>query len=86
VLLDQTPVVLDTFMLLRLDRDDPDQTEELRQRIESKAFSKIVLIRQLDPSDDWWRTNHFGPRLIRSIARNYRLTAHVDTYWVYEPR
>jgi hypothetical protein len=86
VLLDQTPVVLDTFMLLRLDRDDPDQTEELRQRIESKAFSKIVLIRELDLSDDWWRTNHFGPRLIRSIARNYRLTAHVDTYWVYEPR
>ncbi len=34
VLLDQTPVVLDTFMLLRLDRDDPDQTEELRRRIE----------------------------------------------------
>ena len=86
VLLDQTPVVLDTFMLLRLDRDDPDRTEELLRRIERKAFSKVVLIRELDVTDDWWRTNHFGPRMIRSIARNYSLRAHVDRYWVYEPR
>ncbi len=86
VLLDQTPVVLDTFMLLRLDRDDPDRTEELLRRIEGKAFSKVVLIRELDVTDDWWRTNHFGPRMIQSIARNYRLTANVDRYWVYEPR
>ena len=75
VLLDQTPVVLDTFMLLRLDRDDPDRTEELLRRIEGKAFSKVVLIRELDVTDDWWRTNHFGPRMIRSIARNYSLTS-----------
>ena len=86
VLLDQTPVVLDTFMLLRLDRDDPDRTEELLRRIDGKAFSKVVLIRELDVTDDWWRTNHFGPRMIQSIARNYRLRAHVDRYWVYEPR
>jgi hypothetical protein len=86
VLLDQTPIVLDSFMLLRLDRDHPQRTEELVRRIEQKAFSKVVLTRELDVSDDWWRTNHFGPRIIRSIADNYGLRAKVDRYWVYQPR
>jgi hypothetical protein len=86
VLLDERPVILDAFMLLRLDRKHPDRTSELVRRLDRRAFSKIVLIRELDLADPWWRTNHFGPRIVRSITRNYRLTAQIERYWVYEPR
>ncbi len=86
VLLDRTPVVLDAFMFLRLEQKFPRRTRGLVRRLDRKAFTKVVLIRKLDVADDWWRTNHFGPRVVRSIDRNYRLAAHIGTYWVYEPR
>ena len=86
VLLDRTPVVMDAFMFRRLDEKFPQRTGELARRLDRKAFTKVVLIRELDVADDWWRTNHFGPRVVRSIDRNYRLAAHIGQYWVYEPR
>jgi hypothetical protein len=80
------PVVLDAFMLLRLLRDHPDWESTLIARLDAHLFSKVVLMRPLDLSDSWWRTDHFGVPVMSAVQRNYRLAKSQDGYWVYVPR
>jgi len=51
-----------------------------------------VLVRELDPSDTWWRDFDFGVPVARAISRNYRLLEGPGEdgrgsprLWVYVP-
>jgi hypothetical protein len=92
----QNPVVLDPFMVLRLGRDHPQWRAALVKRLDARRFTKVVLMRRLDPTDPWWRVQHFGPEIAAAMARNYRLSATAPRYyhptepdlkyWIYVPR
>ena len=82
----QDPVVLDPFMLLRMLRDHPAWSDDLVRKIERRRFTKIVLLRRLEPADRWWREYHFGARVVSAVADNYRLERQIGRYWVYVPR
>jgi hypothetical protein len=87
VLLDEQPTVLDAFMLLRIGQQHPSWQADLIRRLDRRAFAKVVLMRELDLADSWWRTHHFGLPVARAIARNYRLLGAIDSgYWIYVPR
>jgi hypothetical protein len=86
VSLDHDPVVLDPFMLLRILRDHRDWSAAFVRRIERRRFTSIVLLRRLDPSDRWWRDYHFGTRIARAVASNYRFERQTGRYWLYTPR
>ena len=86
VSLDQTPVVLDPFMLLRLGEERPDVTDDLVSRIEAREFDVIVLVEPLRPVDrEWWTEQHFGIDVVRAIERTYSYVGRVQGYHVYEP-
>jgi hypothetical protein len=69
----EDPVVLDAFMLLRILNDHPDWEAVLVRQIKARTFTKILLVRKLDPSDPFWQSNDFGLPVISAIAQNYRL-------------
>jgi hypothetical protein len=79
------PVVLDPFMLLRLDRVDPAAVDELIKRIEDKRFAYLVMITSLDRNDYWWDQFHFGPRIVDAMRRSYVEEGRIDRYYVYRP-
>lgn len=80
------PVVLDPFMLLRIDREHPEWGDELVQRLDQQVFDKIVMFGVPDPNALWWRTHHFGPRIAAAIFRNYRRGVIVRGYSLYVRR
>jgi hypothetical protein len=86
VALGRLPVVLDPFMLLRIDREHPRWGNELVQRLDQQVFDKIVMSGVPDPNALWWRTHHFGPRIAAAIFRNYRRGATVSGYSLYVRR
>lgn len=86
VLLGQTPIVLDAFMLRRLDEVRPRAVDPIVARIERGAFDHVALIMPLDDEDYWWRYYHFGPRIIRALRTHYVLVGTVDGYYMYRPR
>ena len=99
--LGRRPVVLDPFMLLRLDQIDPGAVDVLIARIERRDFDFVVTIEPLDGSDtsdltaavgdvptegdSWWNHYHFGLRVVGAIRRNYLFEGVVDGYYVYRP-
>ncbi len=86
VVLGQTPVVLDPFMLLRIGRKDPAVVQQLIDRIDARQFRYVVLVVPLQPVDQpWWNQMHFGPDVVRALARSYRYTGRDQGYYVYEP-
>jgi hypothetical protein len=86
VSLGRSPVVLDPFMLLRLDRTHPQWGAALVRRIERDSFDKVVLTGHPDPDSLWWRDHHFGPRVASAIFRHYGLSRFVNGYSIYVPR
>jgi hypothetical protein len=84
--LGRDPVVLDPFMLLRLDRIDPAAVTDLVRRIEQKQFDYLVMITSLDPRNDlWWEQYHFGLRVVAAMRRAYVFEGRFDGYYVYRP-
>lgn len=86
--LDQRPVVLDAFMLLRMARAHPDWQAQLISRLDARAYDKVLLMRRLEP-DRWWERNHFGLPIVTAIGRNYRLARPEPGWrglWFYVPR
>ena len=71
VSLDQRPIVLDAFMLLRVADKHPVWRSELIARLDAQEFDKVVLTRPPNNSL-WWQTKSFGPAIVDAIARNYR--------------
>jgi hypothetical protein len=86
VSLGRDPVVLDPFMLLRILRDHREWSDDVVRKIEQRRFTSVVLLRRLDPADRWWREYHFGTRVARAVARNYRLERREGRYWVYSAK
>jgi hypothetical protein len=85
VALGQTPVVLDPFMLLRLEQRDPEAVADLAKRIDAREFDLVVLIVRLDDDEDWWRNYHFGETVIEAIRRSYVPAGEADGYYLYKP-
>ena len=84
--LGQTPVVLDPYMLLRIDRDHPAWGDDLVRRLDDKQFDKVVMNGVPDPNDRWWHRQHFGPRIAAAIFRNYRRSVTINRYSIFVPR
>jgi hypothetical protein len=73
VSLGQHPVVLDSFMLLRIGDKHPEWRSQLIARLDAREFDKVVLMRPLDDST-WWQTSSLGSSIVDAIGRNYRAT------------
>jgi xanthosine utilization system XapX-like protein len=85
VLLGQTPIVLDAFMLRRLEQLKPEAVDILIRRIERREFDHVAMIIPLDEDDFWWQYYHFGLRVVRALRDAYVLDRHVDGYYIYRP-
>jgi hypothetical protein len=90
--LGRKPVVLDPFMLRRLDHVDPAAVDELIERIEHHEFAFISTIEPLTADDGdvwannyWWDQFHFGLRVVGAMRRSYVLKGVVDQYYLYVP-
>jgi hypothetical protein len=99
--LGQTPIVLDPFMLRRIDEVEPAAVDALIERIEGRDFDHVVTIEPLHdtgavaeaagddgmPSrdDTWWEEYHFGLRVVSALRRNYTFEGLVDGYYLYRP-
>jgi hypothetical protein len=86
VLLGQTPIVLDAFMVRRLDEVQPQAIDVLVTRIERGEFDHVALVMPLDDEDYWWEYYHFGLRVIGALRCHYVLAGQVDGYNIYRPR
>ena len=77
------PIVLDAFVVRRLDAED---AEALRGRIVRREFGRIVL---MAPATDpvQYTSFDFTPEIAAAIRRSYRLAAQLPELplWVYEP-
>ena len=78
------PVVLDPFMLRRLDEVDPATVDPLIERIEQGAFDHVVLLEDLD-EPEWWEVYHFGPRVADALRQGYEPSGVRDGYLLYRP-
>jgi len=87
VSLGQRPVVLDPFMLLRLERSDPAAVQRLVERIRAREFELVVLVVPLQPPDQaWWGDLHFGVRVTGALADAYSYSGRAQGYYLYRPR
>jgi hypothetical protein len=86
VSLGQRPVVLDPFMLRRLENRDPAAVERLAERIRAREFELVVLVVPLQPPDqEWWRDMHFGTRVTHALAGAYTESGRAQGYYLYRP-
>jgi hypothetical protein len=86
VSLGQRPVVLDPFMLRRLEDRDPAAVERLAERIRAREFELVVLVVPLQPPDQaWWRDMHFGTRITQALAGAYTESGRAQGYYLYRP-
>jgi hypothetical protein len=89
---DEDPVLLDTFMLVRIAREHPEWQAALIRDIRHHRFTKVVLGEELDPNDEWFHIYSFGAPIATAIADSYRLVDVPDDfrpggrYYVYEPK
>ncbi|UCD74883.1 MAG: hypothetical protein JSV91_13985, partial [Phycisphaerales bacterium] len=86
VSLGRKPVLLDGFMLTRMDEPAIDA---LVGRIGNREFGKIILLREMDVDSWWYSELFFGEAVSAAIAEHYvldgALTARVHGYYVYVP-
>jgi hypothetical protein len=82
------PVVMDPFMLLRLDRQHPQWVEPLIRRINERRFGLVVLVVPLENRtlDYWWNDFQFGPRVAAALRQSYRPDGMLGRYFLYRPR
>jgi hypothetical protein len=85
--LGQMPLVLDPFMLPRLEERRPNAVPDLIRRIERHEFDLVVLIEPLAPVDrSWWRDLDLGLPVAQAILRDYVYAGSMQGYYLYEPR
>ena len=87
VALGRRPVVMDPYLLTRLDRVHPEWIDPLIARIENRQFDLVVLIVSLDDRslDYWWTDYHFGPRIAKALRASYRFERSLGRYYLYRP-
>lgn len=83
VSLGQRPTVLDPFMLMRFGESRPEWVQGLEARIRAREFDVIVLLREADPDDSWYRASAFGPGPIGAIRDSYEQAERIDGYFIY---
>jgi hypothetical protein len=84
LLLDQRPILLDSFIARYGFRDHPEDARELAARIERKEFDKIITVAGLEPGSPLFAQQFLGPIVNQAVAENYKLVhAQLDLY-VYE--
>jgi hypothetical protein len=82
----QRPVILDPFMLPRLEQVRPGAVAALIERIEAREFDVIVLLEGVEPIDrTWWAELDLGVPVVRAIADSYEFAGVTDGYFVYTP-
>ena len=86
VLQGRAPVMLDAYMMARIDRSRPDLSVSMTEQIQQRRFDKVILLSDPRDLDDWYLKTHFGERLIRLILKNYEQAARAEDYFVYVPR
>jgi hypothetical protein len=86
----ERPLVLDSYMLLRILEDDRKAESKLVSRFGRREFVTVVLIMDLDLDDPWWSESHLGIGVARAIKRDYRFVRKVPgpvfAYRLYAPR
>ena len=90
------PIVLDPFMLLRLDQQHPEWIDDLIDRIRLKDFDRIVLEFPIEAPTprDRYDVNSLGRRVVDAIDRYYEpisldengVLLPTDRYVIYAPR
>ena len=88
VALRRQPVVMDPFMVMRLDRVRPQSVDPLIARISERRFDLVILVVSLDDRDldYWWSDFHFGPRVAAALRDSYRADGTLGRYFLYRPR
>jgi len=88
VALHRRPIVMDPFMVMRLERLHPQWVDSLVTRIVERRFDLVVLIVPLENRtfDYWWTDFHFGPRVAAALRSAYRPDGTVGPYYLYRPR
>jgi hypothetical protein len=84
--LGRRPVVLDPFMLARLEGERPEVVEALTRRVERREFDVVVLENTLAVSRFWYTEVHLGPTVSTAICRAYRRVGTVAGQVLYTPR
>ena len=81
------PIVLDAFMLHRLQTRRPAPLNLLVRRVERRAFNRIVLTTPLTDVG-WFALLDFGSLLADAMRKNYTLAAQSSdrSLWVYVPK
>ncbi len=87
VAMGRRPLVMDPFMLRRLDRADPRLVDPLIGWINARRFDLVVLIVPLENPefDYWWSDYHFGPRVANALRAAYQPERWVGRYRLYRP-
>lgn len=87
VALRRQPVVMDPFMLRRLEQLHPQWVDPLISRIEARRFDLVVLAVSLDDRnlDYWWRDFHFGARVADALRGAYRADGTRGRFFLYRP-
>jgi hypothetical protein len=88
VALGRQPVVMDPFMLARLERAHPEQVDPLISWIDARRFDLVVLVVSLEDRtvEFWWNDFQYGPRVAAALRKSYRPDGLVGRYFVYRPR
>jgi len=81
------PLIMDPFMLTRLDRSNPELVDPLIGWITERRFDLVVLLVSLEDRrlDYWWFDYHFGPRVANALRASYRPERWVGRYLLYRP-
>jgi hypothetical protein len=87
VALRRQPVVMDPFMVMRLDRAHPQQVDPLISWITERRFDLVILVVSLEDRslDFWWNDLHFGPRVAEALRRSYVYERSLGRYYLYRP-
>jgi hypothetical protein len=81
----QLPVVLDPWMVSRLEVRHPEWVADLATRIDHREFDVIVLLYQADKAHEGWYESQFGNTVISAVRRHYRWTEEIAGYQLYLP-
>jgi len=81
------PLLMDAFMLARIDRLHPRWVDPFIAHIEERRFGLVVLVVSLEDRsvDFWWTDYHFGPRIANALRASYRFDRSVGRYYLYRP-
>jgi len=87
VMLGTDVVMLDAFMILRIENIEPGTRSAMADRVRAREFDGIVLLRPVHKpfNPEWFDTMHFGREIAGAIEGSYEFIGMEDGYAVYLP-